>query len=197
MEAEPKQLITSTVGDTNIQVSVLKGESEQDDDEKIVTLTREGSQPITLSSFDFDVLYTDPDSTHAPNMIVGSHSGGAHCCYTLHIISFAPSLHQQDIEANDADLIDLQAVARGGPTLGFFDFNFASWNGHFGGSPAPPISLSWDALQGLYVLNVEGMRKPAPSNAEREEAAKELLKEKVDTPNPWPPTLLSADRVSQ
>jgi hypothetical protein len=195
VETEPKQLITSTVGDTSIQVSVLEGESKQDDDEKIVTLTREGSQPITLSNFDFDVLYTDPDPTHAPNMIVRGRSGGANCCSTLHIISFSPSLHKQDIEALNADPINIQAVASGGPTLDFLDYSFASWDGHFGGSPAPPTSLSWDTIQGHYVLNVDGMRKPAPSNAELEEAAKALLKEELHTKGPSPPTLLWADML--
>ncbi|UWF51533.1 hypothetical protein NYP20_11425 [Pseudomonas sp. N3-W] len=195
MEAEPKKLITSTVGDTSIQVSELEPKSKSDDDEKIVTLTREGSQPITLSNFDFDVLYTDPEPTHAPNMIVRGRSGGANCCSTLHIISFSPSLHKQDIEALNADPINIQTVASGGPTLDFLDYSFAFWHSSFVYSPAPPISLSWDVIQGRYVLNVDGMRKPAPSNAELEEDANPLMKEEVDTKYPWPPTRLWADML--
>ncbi len=196
VEAEPKKLISSTVGDTSIQVSELEPESKSDDAAEIVTLTREGSQPITLRDFHLYVLYTDPDPTHAPNMIVQGFSGGANCCDTLHIISFSPTLHMQDIEALNSDQIDMQAVAHGGPTLGFYDFSFAFWHHSFAGSPAPPISLSWDAMQGRYVLDVDGMRKPAPSNVELEEDAQELLKEEVDSKHPWPPTLLWRDMLT-
>ncbi|NWB96852.1 hypothetical protein HX882_13190 [Pseudomonas gingeri] len=189
-EAEPKELISSVVGETRIHVS------EPVDEERIVTLTQKGSPSIKLkSAVSFDVLYTDPDSIHAPNMIVGSRSGGTHCCYTLHIISFSPSLHEQNIEVLDSDLIDVQAVARGGPTLGLFDFNFGYWHNSFAGSPAPPISLSWNSTQGRYVLNVDGMRKPAPSNTKLTEDTQALLKEEVDTQQPWPPTLLWADML--
>ncbi|MEB0047825.1 MULTISPECIES: hypothetical protein [unclassified Pseudomonas] len=141
------------------------------------------------------MLYTNPDATHSPNIIVGSHSGGANCCYTLHIISFAPSLHKQDIEVYNSDHIDIQAVAGGGPTLNFLDFSFAFWHSSFADSPAPPISLSWNAMQGRYVLNIDGMRKPAPSNATLEEDANRLLKEEIDTQHPWPPTLLWGDML--
>jgi len=196
VEAEPQKLITSTVGDTSVQVFERAPESRSDDGEKIVTLTREGSQPITLRNFDFDVLYTDPDPSHAPNMIVVGRSGGANCCHTLHIISFSPSLHKQDIEAYNSDQFDMQAVAHGGPTLGFFDFSFAFWHHSFAGSPAPPVSLSWDTAQGRYVLDVDGMRKPAPSNAELEEDTNQLLQEEADTQPPWPPTLLWRDMLT-
>ncbi|NWB99672.1 hypothetical protein HX882_27745 [Pseudomonas gingeri] len=196
MEAESKTLITSTVGDTSIQVSELVPTSKSDDSTKIVTLTREGSQPITLRNVDFEVIYTDPDPTHSPNVILVGLSGGANCCHTLHIISFSPSLHKQDIEAYNSDQFDVQAVAHSGPTLGFFDFSFAFWYHSFAGSPAPPVSLSWDAIQGRYVLNAEGMRKPAPSNAELEEDANQLLEEGVDPQYPWPPTLLWGDMLT-
>ncbi len=196
VEAGPQKLITSIVGDTSVQVSVLKSKSQSDDDEKIVTLTREGSQPITLRNFDFDVLYTDPDPTHAPNMIVVGRTGGANCCHTLHIISFAPSLHKQDIEAYNSDQFDMQEVAHGGPVLGFFDFSFAFWYHSFAGSPAPPVSLSWDAIQGRYVLNVAGMRKPAPSDVELEEDTQALLLEEVGTNDLWPPALLWRDMLT-
>ncbi|KPA94817.1 hypothetical protein PF70_05226 [Pseudomonas asplenii] len=196
VEAEPKKLISSAVGDTSIQVSEPELESKADDIEKIVTLTREGSQPITLRDLYYYVLYTDPDPTHAPNMIVQGFSGGANCCDTLHVISFSPTLHMQDIEALNSDQIDIQAVAHGGPTLGFYDFSFASWHHSFEGSPAPQISLSWDAAQGRYVLDVDAMRKPAPSYAELEEDAQELLKEEIDSKDPWPPTLLWGDMLT-
>lgn len=187
VEAQPKQLISSTVGDTIIQVA------EPNDEEKVVTFTREGSQPITLDNVDFDVLYTDPDPTHAPNMIVRGRSGGANCCSTLYVISFSPSLHKQEIDALNADPINIHAVPSGGPTLDFLDYSFASWHSSFVYSPAPQISLNWDAIQRRYVLNVDGMRKPAPSNADLEEDANALVKEEVDTERPWPPTLLWAD----
>jgi len=95
-------------------------------------------------------------------IFVGS-SGGAHCCYTAHLIWIEGHLHHQDIALADSDL---KIEARGGPPrLRFSDYNFANWNEPFAVSPDPEVVLGYDPRHGEYSLDPDAMRKPAPSDS--------------------------------
>jgi len=188
--SEPPPLVNGVIGGTRIHVS------EPVDYVTTVTLTRPGSPPLKLKNVSFDLMYSNVAAGASPNLIVRGFSQGAHCCFTLYAISYTPTLHEQEIQVRDADLITMHPGEHGaGPQLDFFDFNFAYWRAPFAASPAPPISLIWDATQTRYVLNVAGMRKPAPSERELKEDAQALLKEEVDARRPWPPTLLWDDML--
>lgn len=189
--SEPPPLVNAVIGGTRIHLS------EPVDEVITVTLTRADSPPLKLKDVSFDLMYSNPDPAASPNLIVRGFSQGAHCCFTWHVISYTPALHEQEIQVFDADMITMRPSEQGGgPQLDFFDFNFAYWHEAFAGSPAPPISLSWNSPQKRYVLNVAAMRKPAPSKATLKDDAQALQKEEVDAKHPWPPTLLWDDMLS-
>ncbi|HXP73033.1 MAG TPA: hypothetical protein VN823_02730 [Stellaceae bacterium] len=96
------------------------------------------------------------------NAIFVGFSGGAHCCFTAHLIWIEGRVHHQEIPLTDSDL---KIEARGGPPrLRFSDFDFANWNASFASSPAPEVVLAYDPRRGEYGLDPDAMRKPAPSD---------------------------------
>lgn len=88
---------------------------------------------------------TDVTGDGVPEAIVFEWSGGAHCCFTLHICQFAPQFHMQRIELKHSDRgIFVQADDDPALEIRMHDWTFAYWNCSFADSPAPEICLKHD-----------------------------------------------------
>ena len=125
------------------------------------------------------------------NAIFVGFSGGAHCCFTAHLIWIEGRVHHQEIPLTDSNL---KIEARGGPPrLRFSDFNFVGWNAPFAASPAPEVVLAYDSRIGEYSLDPDALRKPAPSDAALADQAAEIRKKYEALPgNELDPSLWAA-----
>jgi hypothetical protein len=106
---------------------------------------------------------TDITGAGKPNAIVSEWSGGAHCCFTMHVFEIGDHFEEiARIEADDSDgahFVDLDHD-------GFYEFEgndwaFAYWGASFMDSPAPRIVLKY--RDGRFRLAFDLMRKPRPS----------------------------------
>jgi len=97
-----------------------------------------------------------------PDLIVTDYAGGAHCCYTVHVITLADRVQEDRIPIRDSELeLDRSATP---PCLRFHDFAFAYWNAAFADSPAPLLVLSWDRSLRRYQADIDAMRRPPPDD---------------------------------
>ena len=118
----------------------------------------------------------------ARDIVVQSYSGGAHCCFTVTIVTLADSLTSSrplDTQSAGARLFKLPQGGRYGieTAEGTFDY----WRSPFVASPKPRLFLRYDAASGRYRLVPTLMRKPAPSRAVLDATAKQLR----DDPEAW------------
>jgi len=123
-----------------------------------------------------------------PNLIFSVWSGGAHCCYTFHILELGDRVREiAKVDAADSDYAHFEDVNKDGiyEFVGW-DFTFAYWHAGFNGSPAPVIVLRFNGAG--YELAPDLMRKPAPS---AEELGKKREKVRhADWTDGYPPPLL-------
>jgi hypothetical protein len=88
---------------------------------------------------------TDLTGDGVPEAIVLEWSGGAHCCFTLHVFQFCPRFQFQRLELKHADAgIFFQADDDPALEIRMHDWTFAYWNCSFADSPAPEIVLKHD-----------------------------------------------------
>lgn len=88
---------------------------------------------------------TDLTGDDLPEVLIVEWSGGAHCCFTLHICQFAPNFHVQQIELkHGSDGVFVQADDDPALEIRMHDWTFAYWNCGFADSPAPEIVLKHD-----------------------------------------------------
>ena len=79
-----------------------------------------------------------------PELVVGTWSGGAHCCRSYAVVSLGETPRLLGvIDTQDSEL-RVEVGADGVPMLVHHDFAFAYWNESFAGSPAPRVVLTWD-----------------------------------------------------
>lgn len=145
--------------------------------EGCLQIFKRGRVVYSLESADFKIggnfesgvsvpIGTDITGTGTPDAIVGEWSGGAHCCYTLHVFELGEKLRQiGQIKAEDSDEADFRDLNHDG-TLEFvgYDWAFAYWNTSFLYSPAPRIVLKY--RQGCFRLALDMMKDPRPTAAE-------------------------------
>lgn len=100
----------------------------------------------------------------APQLILASYSGGAHCCFAYDVVSLSKSFADDEIDSADSP-ISLMGLGDGDtPDLTYFDMAFAYWNTSFAESPAGQVRLSWD--KDRYKLIERGAgTQPQPSEA--------------------------------
>jgi len=113
---------------------------------------------------------TDITGLGKPDLILNEWSGGAHCCFTLHVLELSD--HPREIaivHAQDSDYAHFEDLDHNG-TYEFVgsDFTFAYWHAGFLQSPAPRIVLRFNGNG--YELAPDLMHKPAPSTANLEAA---------------------------
>jgi hypothetical protein len=98
----------------------------------------------------------------APQLLLTSYTGGAHCCFSYRVVSLGKSFAADVIDSADAP-ISLVGIGDGDtPDITYVDMAFAYWNTDFASSPASQVRLTWD--QDRYHL-VEPKQQPAPSIA--------------------------------
>lgn len=118
---------------------------------------------LTLSDQHVELNYRHAGA--APNLILTGWSGGAHCCYTLHVFSLAPPLVHQAIAVDDNDEVGFLVEGDGPPRLRFGDFAFAYWHTSFAESPAPTLVLRFDPATRVYRADFAAMRRDKPDEA--------------------------------
>jgi hypothetical protein len=141
---------------------------------EFLIIRKPGETAVKLAAQSFTMRNLQVGAGPGPNVIFVGYAGGAHCCYTVHLLWIAGEFRVQTIELFDSELkIDSAGHA---PRLSFYDFNFAYWNASFADSPAPLVILSYDPARREYAADAQAMRKPAPSADELAEQAAKLRK---------------------
>jgi len=182
-------LSNTMVGDAQVRLKPGSGSF----DSQYLTITRPHSAPLTLADIEFERVYAEADPAKAPNLILRSYSGGAHCCYTLHVITFVPALRVQSIPIMDSENIRVYGPQGDVPRLQFWDSNFGYWGTSFASSPAAQVTLAWNARSGRYEADIDAMHQSAPADSTLNTQAQALSKVPTENPaNPWPPVALWA-----
>ena len=131
-------------------------------------------------------LGTDITGLGKPNVIVAEWSGGAHCCFTFHVLELGSRVREVGrIQADDSDYAHFEDINHDGKYefLGW-DFDFAYWNAGFAQSPAPQIVLRFDGRR--YELAPDFMRRPALSTDEFNKRVTEVRDAEWTNGNPPP-----------
>ena len=125
-----------------------------------------------------------------PNLVVSEYTGGAHCCFLIHIFEIGKKFrHIQtiDLEDSDTDFSNLD----GDPALELpmNDWTFAYWKTSFADSPAPEVILKYSG--GQYQMAPKLMKKLPRRQAELIETAAKIksLPEWKDSAQKIPPAL--------
>jgi len=116
---------------------------------------------------------TDMTASGEPQVIVGSWSGGAHCCYKFEVLQLGKEFRVvAELDAQDSGGAHFEDIDHDGKyEFVANDWAFAYWRTSFAESPAPKIILR--PIAGTndsdpYHLALDLMRKPAPSQTEFE-----------------------------
>jgi hypothetical protein len=109
---------------------------------------------------------TDLTGAGKPNAIVSEWSGGAHCCFTIHVFELGDRFQEiARIEAQHSDTAKFVDLNHDGSyEFEGHDFAFAYWRASFLYSPAPRIVLKF--RDGKFHLAWDLMRKPEPTPQE-------------------------------
>jgi len=135
-----------------------------------------------LTDYRIELNYVAEHQGAGPDLIVTAWTGGAHCCYTIHVLWAGPKLREQVIPVLDNDEAGFLAQSGGPPKLRFGDFNFAYWRASFADSPAPSVILHFDSAAKRYEVNIEAMRAAPPDDAALAGMAAEIQKAESDLP---------------
>jgi hypothetical protein len=141
---------------------------------EFLIIRKPGETPVKLAAQSFTMRNLQVGAGPGPNAIFVGYAGGAHCCYTVHLLWIAGEFRVQTIELFDSEL-KIESSGRT-PRLSFYDFNFAYWNASFADSPAPLVVLSYDPARREYAADAQAMRKPAPAANELAQQAAKLRK---------------------
>jgi hypothetical protein len=114
---------------------------------------------------------TDITGSGSPEVIVGSWSGGAHCCFSFRVFQLGNDFRLlANLDAKDSGGAHFEDIDHDGKhEFVANDWTFAYWHASFAESPAPKVILRPGADKYgnfEYKLALELMRKPAPSQAE-------------------------------
>lgn len=144
------------------------------DDEGSFEITRKGWRVYAQVGHKFCVVGSDPgDQTGdsvpigaaitgdgTPWLAVSEWSGGAHCCFTLHLFQIGERFrHVQSIDLVHSDLAHFENLDAD-PALEFVtnDWTFAYWHTDFAQSPAPRVVMKYRGDR--YRIDVDLMRRP-------------------------------------
>lgn len=153
---------------------------------------REGSQRLVVRRDGRDIVSIDDFRLHprepvganitggtTPQLVVTGWSGGAHCCYTLHIVELGATPQViQKIDAGHSD-VDLFAQLDEDPALEISlpDWTYAYWPYSFAGSPVPRVILHWDGRQ--FSPAAKLMRNAAPLSQLRDRRQPQTPQESI------------------
>ena len=111
---------------------------------------------------------TDVTGSGQPEVIVGSWSGGAHCCFSFQILQLGRDFRVlAKLDAKDSGGAHFEDINHDGKYEFIAnDWTFAYWRTSFAESPAPEVILRPKPAESGYVdyqLALDLMRKPAPT----------------------------------
>jgi hypothetical protein len=131
---------------------------------------------------------TDITGSGSPELLLVDWGGGAHCCFTFHIIELGDRVRETaKIDAGDSDYAHFEDVNQDGKyEFVGWDFTFNYWHASFAESPAPRIVLQFNGK--THELAPELMRQPAPSSGDLE--SKSVDVRKMEWADRFPPPLL-------
>lgn len=142
--------------------------------EGCLLILKRGRVVYSLESTDFKIgsnfesrtsipVGTDITGAGKPNAIVAEWSGGAHCCFTLHVFELGAQFKEvARIEADHSDGASFADLDHDG----FYEFDgndwaFAYWRTSFMSSPAPRVVLKYRKRRFRPAFDL--MRTPTPS----------------------------------
>lgn len=131
-------------------------------------------------------LGTDITGLGKPNLILIEFSGGAHCCFTFHVVELGSSPQEiASIEAEHSDYAHFEDLNHDG-TYEFvgWDYTFAYWHTGFLQSPAPRIVLRFNGKH--YELAPDMMRDKPPSPEQLTKVEAEIRDGEWNGGNPPP-----------
>ena len=139
--------------------------AEMSPEHTVLTIVRGGRRLYGLAAPLIEIVYRRSGARRddAPDLIATDYAGGAHCCYTVHVLRLGAEIIDERIPIRDSELTLDASVTP--PRLRFYDFAFAYWNASFADSPAPPVILAWQPSARRYLPDVAAMRRPAPDAA--------------------------------
>ncbi len=125
---------------------------------------------------------TDITGSGNPEVIVGSWSGGAHCCFSFEVFQLGKDFRRLvKLDAKDSGGAHFEDIDHDGKYEFISnDWTFAYWHASFAESPAPTVILrpQKDAYGNFgYELALGLMRKSAPSRARLEAIINEIRAE--------------------
>lgn len=125
-----------------------------------------------------------------PDLVVKEWTGGAHCCYRLHVFELGERFRFiQTIEAEHSDLAWFENLDEDPALeLAMNDWSFAYWRTSFATSPAPRVVLKY--RDGRYRVAPELMRRSPPSPESFREMAREIRSEPEWAERKRPPVIL-------
>jgi len=146
--------------------AVPGGMDQADAPAAFVLLEKEGQCQLLVSGQQVSItsLHLPPDSAPAPQLVIGSYSGGAHCCFAYDIVSLGKSFAADAIDSADSP-ISLMGLGDGDtPDITYSDMAFAYWNTSFAQSPAGQVRLTWDKDR-YRLVDAGAGTQPQPSDA--------------------------------
>ena len=133
-------------------------------------------QFATAEDPDADLPEALPISTEAPqDIVVQSFSGGAHCCYTVEILSLGDKFEASpplDIDSAGVSLFKLPHDNSYG--LETTDGTFSYWWTSFADSPQPELVLRYDRASRRFRFVRELMRKPPLTRDQLDASAEQI-----------------------
>ncbi|HSV28752.1 MAG TPA: hypothetical protein VLL76_04310 [Candidatus Omnitrophota bacterium] len=147
-----------TIGVYSVTLEQLADEPEQR-----LVVAKTGQKALEISSY--RIYLREPEGSsvtggRTPQLVASEWSGGAHCCFTYHIIELGASPKIiQTIEGGHSDVKFRQLDGDPAIEIELTDWAFAYWPSSFADSPAPTVILDWDGKS--YIPSADLMRNSA------------------------------------
>lgn len=184
------------VGDLRLRLAAAKAGASEPFPDVRLEIRREARQVYrTAVAMLWTVVDVRDDVTGdgRPLAVLGSYSGGAHCCATLDFVTLddkprrAATLALGHGDVPEAADLFTDADGDGRIDLRLYDQTFAYWIVSFAESPFTPIVVHW--RDGRFRLNPAAMRKPPMTEAALEAAAAVVRGDERWTEGQPPPLL--------
>lgn len=121
-----------------------------------------------------DGLVKDVNNNGIPELVFSAYSGGSHCCNHNYVIELIDPLNFiLDANTEDAGMVFKDINKDGVYEIETYDTVFNYWNTSYVASPRPNIILS--IKNGIYRVDTELMKRPAPTNDELISKAKFVM----------------------
>lgn len=134
---------------------------------------------IEIGSYSFSEEARFPVGTNLtgstlPNLVVSTHSGGAHCCTDVHVFELGKQFrHIARFDARHAEGVEFADLDRNGVlTVSMADWHYVNVIAPMIASPAPTIIFRFK--DGRYQLASDLMKQPAPAKEELKKFAQEI-----------------------